>query len=163
MDPAPGDVCLDVGSDQLLERDGVPETMHTPRDFFAPWALNSVYREVARFLHFKRATQTMGGHLVRFDLLRKKDEAGADWRIFPDGARLKLLRSGRIPCLGCHITGSFQRAGGFKDCRGGKADGTSIRPNGRRGAAGRSGGDGDVGRRRDSLGGQRLRCSDRLW
>lgn len=78
MGPVPRDVCLAVGSDQLLEGDGVPEIMRTPRDYFALGALDSVYREVARFLHFKRATQLMGGSPVRFDPLRREDEARAD-------------------------------------------------------------------------------------
>ena len=161
MGPAPRDVCPAVGSDHFFLGNGVPEIMHMPQDYFAPGALDSANREVARFLHSKRATQIMGGHLVRFDPLRRKDEARADGWIFPGDVRLELLRSGRIPVPRYQVSVSGNCAGRFSDCFGGKADETSIRPNERHGAAGRAGGDGFVGIRQDSFGGRRLRSSGR--
>ena len=70
MGPVARDVCLAVGSDHFFWPDGIMEIPQALHDYFAPPALDSVYREVARFLQLKRAAQTMGAHLVRFDLLR---------------------------------------------------------------------------------------------
>ena len=70
MGPVARDVCLAVGSDHFFWPDGIMEIPQALHDHFAPPALDSVYREVVRFLQLKRAAQTMGAHLVRFHLLR---------------------------------------------------------------------------------------------
>ena len=48
------DYCLAVGSDQLLEPDGIMQIMHVLRDYFAK--------------------ETIDEYIVRFDLLRRKAE-----------------------------------------------------------------------------------------
>ena len=42
------------------------------RDYFAPGAVDFVYRDVARCLQLNRATQSVDEYVVRFDLLRRK-------------------------------------------------------------------------------------------
>ena len=67
MGPLAPDVFLAVGNDRLWEPAGVMTITPVLHHYFAPNALDSVYREVACFLHFKRTTQTMGVYSVRFD------------------------------------------------------------------------------------------------
>ena len=64
MAPVVREVCSAVGSDQLV-----------PDDYFAPYAIDSIYQGVERSLQFKGTAQTTGGYLGRFDPLRR--EAGS--------------------------------------------------------------------------------------
>ena len=67
--------CIAAGSEKLLGPGGVMEITQAPRDKFAPQAIAFIYREVVRFSHSKRTTQTTDGYLPRFDLLRREAES----------------------------------------------------------------------------------------
>ena len=71
-----------IGGGKLLEPDGWSLAPTISRDDFAPDALGAVYLDAVHFLRCKMATQTLGGHPVKFDLLRRK----ADGRMQPGGA-----------------------------------------------------------------------------
>ena len=64
-----------AGSGQLLEQEGVQKITHVLRDYSAPGALDSVYRDVAHFLHSERVARTMGDYVARSYLLQRKTEA----------------------------------------------------------------------------------------
>ena len=60
-----------AGRDAIMDQDGVKKISTILHDYLAPETGGSVFREVARFLQFGRATQTMGDYLVRFDLFQE--------------------------------------------------------------------------------------------
>ena len=125
-DPAARDVRPVVGSDQLLEQAGVLEMTQIFRVNFAPGALDSVSQDVARLLDCKRAAQTMGVHVARFDLLRRKSEArmqtgaarsGQIRLSFADGVCAPSLAAASLVLASTQgnmrIAAAGQRAGGF--------------------------------------------------
>ena len=134
MGPVARDVCLAVGSDHFFWPDGIMEIPQALHDYFAPPALDSVYREVARFLQLKRAAQTMGAHLVRFDLLRM-------WGFWPGNVRLDLASARRGPSSDRKIAGFGHPEREFGSSCGGKADETISWPNGKCSSTRCTGGD----------------------
>ena len=64
------------------------------RDYLAPDAVDSVNREIARFLQFTRTAPIMGEYLAHFDLLRRKGEpkmqiGGASTDVFASALCIK--------------------------------------------------------------------------
>ena len=85
------------GNQQRLYPDGVAKIRKVLRDYFAPNAAGSFYREVGRVLRLKRTAQTMGDYLVRFDLLRRKAELGTQMgEVVPRDLR---LNSANAECI----------------------------------------------------------------
>lgn len=68
-----------------------------------PDEANSVYREVARSLQFRRTGQTMGALLADLDVLRRKAESKMQmWGICPRASSSKLRKqNGQIICVIC--------------------------------------------------------------
>ena len=52
IDPPAMDVCVALGSDQLLGPDAPAKTMQPSHAFSAPDALDSAYQDASRFLQF---------------------------------------------------------------------------------------------------------------
>ena len=63
-----------MGNDKFMAPGAVGRALQVPRDCFTPDALGAGYQDVLRFQHFKRVTQSVGEHAVKFDLLRRKAE-----------------------------------------------------------------------------------------
>ena len=85
------------------------------RDYFAPGALNLVYRGVVHFLHFKHATQSMGHSSARFDLLRRETESQKEKGGFASDTSVSILRMQNAPLSQAEkslVPASFQGTAG---------------------------------------------------
>ena len=90
---------------QLMEAGAtVSQMLHA---YFAPGALGMAHQDVARFLHFKRAAQTMGGNLLR---------TGVNRRGLPGSVFFRFVAAGCTPVPGASIGSPGQRAGELGDC-----------------------------------------------
>ena len=53
MEPTAQDVCTAMGSNKLMEPDGVGRALRMLRNYFAPGAVDAVYQDAVRFPRFK--------------------------------------------------------------------------------------------------------------
>ena len=60
MDPVAREVCVAAGREQSMDPESAAKMTQALNDYFAPDAFGSIYREVVRFLLFKRAAWSMG-------------------------------------------------------------------------------------------------------
>ena len=72
MHPAPRQVCLAAGGDYLDNHDGVARILGVPHNYFAPDAVDANHQQVMRFMHFRRAGQSVEKSIAEFNLLRRK-------------------------------------------------------------------------------------------
>ena len=77
-----------AGGDVAKGHERAKKIMLLARDFFAPGAAESVYREVAHFLRPKHAAQSMAGYLARFHFFAEKLIPICRW----EGRARKFLR-----------------------------------------------------------------------
>ena len=68
----PGKFSARVGQDVIGNSDGAEQILEISRERFAPDAVDSVSRDVAKFMYFKLSGQIMGTYLLEFDMLRQK-------------------------------------------------------------------------------------------
>ena len=66
---------LHCGKDLIANQDGAQQILRILRERFAPDAIDAIIQEVAKFMNFKRADQTMDVYLLEFDVLREKAQA----------------------------------------------------------------------------------------
>ena len=71
----PRKVCMAVRKDYIGNNDGAQRILRISRERFAPDTIDPNHRDVAKFMNFKRADQTMGTYLLEFDMLRKQAES----------------------------------------------------------------------------------------
>ena len=64
-----------AGSGHIVDTEGATKILRVPNDYFAPGAVDTINRVIARLLQFKRTAQTLDEYLVRHDLLRRKAES----------------------------------------------------------------------------------------
>ena len=57
-----------------MDGEGAESILDFLRDYFAPDASDHVHRQVAEFLQYKRAEQTLEGYSLELDVLRCKAE-----------------------------------------------------------------------------------------
>ena len=76
MDTIVRHVCLDAGGGTLTWGADVEALVQTVRNNFQSGVLGHVYQQVAKFLQCERGDQTMGSRPLKFDVLRRKAEAG---------------------------------------------------------------------------------------
>ena len=72
MDPVAREVCVAAGREQSMDPESAAKMTQALNDYFAPDDVDLIYREMARFLQFKRTTQSMDEYVVRSDPLRRK-------------------------------------------------------------------------------------------
>ena len=74
MESTSGDLCLALGNGKFLEPAGagMVQTVLEIICLRMSCAVLSLEPDVVRFLHLKKATQTMDAHRAKFDLLRRK-------------------------------------------------------------------------------------------
>ena len=75
MDSVAEQVCMSAGNLIILNNDGAAEILDILHGHFAPDAVDAVYKEVVRFLHFERMDLSMEVSLLGFDVPRRKAES----------------------------------------------------------------------------------------
>ena len=89
MDTVARQVCMAAGSDMIRGGNGADQNQNISREYFAPDAVDSVYREIVRSLHIKKTGQTMDVFSVEFDVHRRQ----GGWRMQTGGAAAGALAS----------------------------------------------------------------------
>ena len=64
MDDVARQVCMTAGKDHVMNIDAPQQLPAIMRERFAPDAIDSLYREVVLFLHFKRTDQPVDMYLL---------------------------------------------------------------------------------------------------
>ena len=64
-----------AGKDVVGNLDRAEQILKISRERFAPDAIDSIFRDVVKFMYFKRLGQTMDTYLLDFDMLRRKAES----------------------------------------------------------------------------------------
>ena len=63
-------VCLPVGRDVFDNVDGAEQISKLLRESFAPDAIDSIFRDMAKFRCFKRADRNMDTYIMVFEMFR---------------------------------------------------------------------------------------------
>ena len=91
-------VCLTIGKDVVGNVDGVEAILKIRRRRFAPDIVDCIFRDIHKFMNFKRAIQDMDTFLLEFEMLRQRTEARFDMGVgFPDEFASALCISNASP------------------------------------------------------------------
>ena len=71
VDPVGREVRMAAGSYQIRYLDGATGIPQLRFDYFAPYAVDSIFPEATRSPELNQATQTTGGYLARFSIQKK--------------------------------------------------------------------------------------------
>ena len=98
----PRGMCSAIGSGKLVEPNALVRALQVLRDYFAPAALDAVYRDAVNFWRLNRTAQSGDEYLVKSDLPRRKVQTCLHPRgSFPAAPATALcLRKASLPLSG---------------------------------------------------------------